>query len=159
MPLFPSRRRRFDDLSEREVLALAISSEEDDARIYRMYGEVLRDVYAPMFAAGVPVVSTDLATAELAKVSANVMLAARISLVNLLAEVCEAADADVADLTRIADSCGWSLPLMDFRADRDVLDREQSRRDDDYYPQYWREKNAESIDGLPGVPTENATTG
>ena len=64
-------------------------------------GEVLRDVYAPMIAAGVPVVSTDLATAELAKVSANVMLAARISLVNLLAEVCEAADADVADLTRI----------------------------------------------------------
>jgi UDPglucose 6-dehydrogenase len=50
---------------------------------------------------GVPVVRTDLATAELAKVSANVMLAARISLVNLLAEVCEASDADVGDLTRI----------------------------------------------------------
>jgi hypothetical protein len=28
-------RRRFDSLSEQEVLALAISSEEDDARIYR----------------------------------------------------------------------------------------------------------------------------
>jgi len=64
-------------------------------------GEMLRDVYAPVIAAGVPVVTTDLATAELAKVSANVMLAARISLVNLLAEVCEAADADVADLTRV----------------------------------------------------------
>jgi UDPglucose 6-dehydrogenase len=62
---------------------------------------VLRDVYAPMINAGVPVVRTDLATAELAKVSANAMLAARISLANLLAEVCEAADADVADLTRI----------------------------------------------------------
>jgi len=65
----------------------------------------------------------------------------------------------VAELTRIADSCGWSLPLMDFRADRDVLDREQSRRDDDYYPRYWREKNAKSIDGLPGVPAETATAG
>ncbi len=63
--------------------------------------QVLRDVYAPMINAGVPVVRTDLATAELAKVSANAMLAARISLVNLLAEVCEAADADVADLTRV----------------------------------------------------------
>ncbi len=31
-------RRRFSDLSEQEVLALAISSEEDDARIYRGYG-------------------------------------------------------------------------------------------------------------------------
>ena len=35
-------RRRFSDLSEQEVLALAISSEEDDARIYRSYAERLR---------------------------------------------------------------------------------------------------------------------
>ena len=61
----------------------------------------LREVYAPLLAAGVPVVRTDLATAELAKVAANAMLATRISLVNLLAEVCEAARADVADLTVI----------------------------------------------------------
>ena len=38
-----SNRRRFADLSEQEVLALAISSEEDDARIYRAYAESLRD--------------------------------------------------------------------------------------------------------------------
>ncbi|MCF2871714.1 rubrerythrin family protein [Octadecabacter sp. G9-8] len=38
-----SNRRRFKDLSEQEVLALAISSEEDDARIYRSYAERLRD--------------------------------------------------------------------------------------------------------------------
>ena len=37
-----SSRRRFSDLTEQEVLALAISSEEDDARIYRSYGEMLR---------------------------------------------------------------------------------------------------------------------
>ncbi|MBD1203285.1 MAG: VIT1/CCC1 transporter family protein [Rhodobacteraceae bacterium] len=37
-----STRRRFSDLSEQEILALAISSEEDDARIYRSYGERLR---------------------------------------------------------------------------------------------------------------------
>ena len=35
-------RRHFSDLSEQEVLALAISSEEDDARIYRTYAERLR---------------------------------------------------------------------------------------------------------------------
>ena len=63
--------------------------------------QTLCEVYAAMLTAGVPAVCTDLATAELAKVSANVMLATRISLVNLLAEVCEAADADVGDLTRI----------------------------------------------------------
>ncbi|MCE5973725.1 rubrerythrin family protein [Sinirhodobacter sp. WL0062] len=40
-----ANRRRFADLSEQEVLALAISSEEDDARIYRQYAEHLRDEY------------------------------------------------------------------------------------------------------------------
>jgi rubrerythrin len=37
-----SYRRRFADLSEQEILALAISNEEDDARIYRQYAERLR---------------------------------------------------------------------------------------------------------------------
>ena len=38
-------RKRFNDLSEQEILALAISSEEDDARIYRLYAERLRADY------------------------------------------------------------------------------------------------------------------
>jgi rubrerythrin len=38
-------RRQFRDLSEQEVLALAISSEEDDARIYRSFGERMRADY------------------------------------------------------------------------------------------------------------------
>lgn len=38
-------RRHFSDLSEQEILALAISSEEDDARIYRLYAERLRKDY------------------------------------------------------------------------------------------------------------------
>ena len=38
-------RKRFSDLSEQEVLALAISSEEDDARIYRQYAERLREEF------------------------------------------------------------------------------------------------------------------
>ncbi len=42
---FSFNRKRFKDLSEQEVLALAISSEEDDARIYRDYAERLRDEY------------------------------------------------------------------------------------------------------------------
>ena len=40
-----SSRHRFFDLSEQEILALAISSEEDDARIYRSYAEMLRADY------------------------------------------------------------------------------------------------------------------
>jgi UDPglucose 6-dehydrogenase len=62
---------------------------------------MLRDLYAPMVPRGTPVVRTDLETAELAKVSANVMLAARLSVVNVLAEVCETVHADVADLISV----------------------------------------------------------
>jgi UDPglucose 6-dehydrogenase len=92
-PEFLREGHAVEDSLHPDRLVFGVERDEDD--------QVLRDVYAPMLAAGVPVVRTDLATAELAKVSANVMLAARISLVNLLAEVCESADADVADLTRI----------------------------------------------------------
>jgi rubrerythrin len=41
-----ANRRRFADLTEQDILALAISSEEDDARIYRSYAERLRSDYA-----------------------------------------------------------------------------------------------------------------
>lgn len=41
----PNRRRSFDSLSEQEILALAISAEEDDARIYRAYADGLREDY------------------------------------------------------------------------------------------------------------------
>ncbi|MCF3974217.1 iron exporter MbfA [Paracoccus salsus] len=43
---FPFSRKRFSELSEQEILALAISSEEDDARIYRNWAEYLRADYA-----------------------------------------------------------------------------------------------------------------
>jgi len=41
----PTRRRAFEDLSEQEILALAISSEEDDMRIYRAYADGLRESF------------------------------------------------------------------------------------------------------------------
>ncbi len=41
--VFGFGRRPFDSLDEQEILALAISSEEDDGRIYRAYADGLRD--------------------------------------------------------------------------------------------------------------------
>ncbi len=38
--------KRFADLSEREVLALAISNEDEDNRIYRSFADGLRGTYA-----------------------------------------------------------------------------------------------------------------
>ena len=43
--IFGAGRRPFSSLSEQEILALAISSEEDDGRIYRAYADGLRDDY------------------------------------------------------------------------------------------------------------------
>jgi hypothetical protein len=57
----------------------------------------------------------------------------------------------LVDVDRIADSCGFSVPLMEFVADRDVLDRAQERRPPEYYTDYAVTRNAASIDGLLGL--------
>jgi UDPglucose 6-dehydrogenase len=62
--------------------------------------ETLREVYASLLAAGVPLVVTDFPTAELVKVSANAFLATKISFINAMAEVCEAAGGDVTQLSQ-----------------------------------------------------------
>lgn len=45
MAIFGFGKRAFSDLDEREILALAISAEEDDSRIYQAYADVLRERY------------------------------------------------------------------------------------------------------------------
>jgi len=65
---------------------------------------VAREVYSQILDAGTPFLVTDLATAELVKVSANAFLATKISFINAIAEVCEAAGADVVQL---ADAIGY----------------------------------------------------
>jgi len=56
---------------------------------------VLREIYARPLAAGTPFLVTDMATAELVKTAANAFLATKISFINAMAEVCDAAGADV----------------------------------------------------------------
>src|SRR6201988_4013888 len=63
----------------------------------------VRELYGPLLDAGVPFLVTDLQTAELVKVSANAFLATKISFINAISEVCEAAGADVSVL---ADALG-----------------------------------------------------
>jgi UDPglucose 6-dehydrogenase len=62
--------------------------------------DVLRSVFARPIAAGTPALVMDLETAELVKVSANAFLAMKISFINGVAEVCEAAGADVTRLAQ-----------------------------------------------------------
>ncbi|MFE9104619.1 UDP-glucose dehydrogenase family protein [Actinomadura geliboluensis] len=61
--------------------------------------KVLREVYRTMIAEGTPFITADFPTAELVKVSANAFLATKISFINAMAEVCEAAHADVTKLS------------------------------------------------------------
>jgi UDPglucose 6-dehydrogenase len=59
----------------------------------------MREAFAPLVDSGIPVVVTDLATAQLVKVSANAFLATKISFINAMAEVCESVHADVKKLS------------------------------------------------------------
>src|SRR5436190_21004926 len=67
----------------------------DDVRA----AEILRYLYAPFVRTGSPVLIVDIRTAEMLKYAANAFLAARISFMNEIANVCEAVGADV-DMVR-----------------------------------------------------------
>jgi len=55
---------------------------------------------------------------------------------------------------RISDSCGYSVPLYDFRQDRDVLDKWSANKGANGLREYRNQKNRLSIDGLPGLKEE-----
>ncbi|MBJ7480074.1 UDP-glucose/GDP-mannose dehydrogenase family protein [Rhodococcus sp. (in: high G+C Gram-positive bacteria)] len=69
---------------------------------------VAREVYADLVDEGILFLVTDLATAELVKASANAFLATKISFINAISEVCEAAGADV---TVLADAIGYDVRI------------------------------------------------
>jgi UDPglucose 6-dehydrogenase len=62
--------------------------------------EILKEVYKPVIALGTPWIRADLPTSELVKVAANSFLATKISFINAMAEVCEAAGGDVTVLAK-----------------------------------------------------------
>ena len=55
------------------------------------------------------------------------------------------------EATRISDSCGYGVPLYDFRRERSQLADWAERKQETELNAYQREKNALSIDGLPAV--------
>lgn len=54
-----------------------------------------------------------------------------------------------ADIHMVQTSCGYAVPLMEFVADRDTHTRWAEAKGEDGLEAYVREKNVESIDGLP----------
>jgi UDPglucose 6-dehydrogenase len=94
-PEFLREGHAVDDTLTPDRLVFGVERDEDE--------QLLRRVYAHALASGTPVVTTDFATAELVKVSANAFLATKISFINAIAEICELVDADVVAL---ADAIG-----------------------------------------------------
>ena len=95
-PEFLSEGTAVQDTLRPDRLVVGVTSERADA--------LLRKLYAPMVEAGSPYISTDLATAELVKVAANSFQATKISFINAMADVCDAAGGDVVTL---ADAIGY----------------------------------------------------
>jgi hypothetical protein len=57
----------------------------------------------------------------------------------------------VMDIERIADSCGYAVPRYDFRDHRTQLNDYAERKGEAGLAEYRADKNAKSIDGLPGL--------
>jgi len=55
------------------------------------------------------------------------------------------------EVARISTSCGFSVPLYEYVGQRDVLDKWADAKGEEGLDEYRREKNALSIDGLPGL--------
>lgn len=53
------------------------------------------------------------------------------------------------EIETVQTSCGFAVPLMDYKEDRDLLTKSMNKKTDEEIQAYWKEKNSESIDGLP----------
>ena len=58
-------------------------------------------------------------------------------------------------LDRIADSCGYGVPLYRFEGERSQMIDWATRKGDDGIAKYKKKENRLSIDGLPGLPSQD----
>ncbi|NPD21319.1 UDP-glucose dehydrogenase family protein [Alterinioella nitratireducens] len=63
-------------------------------------GEVMEEIYRPLYLRDFPIVSTDLESAEMIKYAANAFLATKITFINEIAALCERVGADVKEVSR-----------------------------------------------------------
>jgi hypothetical protein len=62
-----------------------------------------------------------------------------------------ARDIIMLDIERVMDSCGWSIPFYDYKGERDQLQRYIQHKPLDEWRASRVTRNAQSIDGLPGL--------
>jgi len=56
-----------------------------------------------------------------------------------------------ADIQRVSSSCGFAVPFMALVGERETLDQANGRKGEEALAEYRAQKNAVSIDGLPGL--------
>lgn len=63
-------------------------------------GEVMAEIYRPLYLRDFPILTTDLESAEMIKYAANAFLATKITFINEIAGLCERVGADVKEVSR-----------------------------------------------------------
>jgi len=91
-PEFLREGAAIDDFMHPDRIVVGVESERAK--------EVLKEIYKPLYLIETPMVFTDLQTAELIKYASNGFLAAKISFINEIANLCEAIGANVVDLAK-----------------------------------------------------------
>lgn len=51
-------------------------------------------------------------------------------------------------------SCGYAVPLMEFTSERDTLKRWATDKGEDAFSDYWADRNATTLDGVPTLTAE-----
>ncbi|KAL1674333.1 hypothetical protein EV122DRAFT_293524 [Schizophyllum commune] len=72
----------------------------------------------------------------------------------------------LVDIHKVGSSCGYAVPFMEFKSHRNVLEQWAAHRERDENAgsgkgmrEYWRTKNTQSIDGVPGLKFAHETEG
>jgi UDPglucose 6-dehydrogenase len=91
-PEFLREGAAIDDFMRPDRVVVGVESERA--------GEVMNDVYRPLFLRDFPVVITDLESAEMIKYAANAFLATKITFINEIAALCERTGADIKQVSK-----------------------------------------------------------
>ena len=91
-PEFLREGAAIDDFMRPDRVVVGVQSERA--------GEVMDDIYRPLFLRDFPIVTTDLESAEMIKYAANAFLATKITFINEIAALCERVGADVKQVSK-----------------------------------------------------------
>ncbi|MCZ7533564.1 MAG: UDP-glucose/GDP-mannose dehydrogenase family protein [Acidimicrobiia bacterium] len=89
-PEFLKQGAAIADFSEPDRIIVGVTDERSE--------QALREMYRPLIDGGVPTVFTDVATSELTKYASNAFLAAKLSFINEMADLCEQTGASIEDV-------------------------------------------------------------